>query len=105
MRANAGRESPRLRSGQALRSVRTPGSRSSGLRTTEQSNALRVRLLDDGRIGVGGFFFVGVDFAVVFGVERAMLGVEVAGRHHEDEAVLLALETGGVVAAMGVDHA
>jgi len=32
-------------------------------------------LLHYGGGGVGGFFFVGVDFAVVFGVERAVLGV------------------------------
>ena len=30
---------------------------------------------------VGEFFFVGVDFAVIFGVERAMLCVELPGRH------------------------
>jgi hypothetical protein len=62
-------------------------------------------LLHDGGIGVGGFLFVGVDLAVVFGIEGAMLGVEVAGRHGEDETVFLAFETGGVVAAVGIDHA
>src|SRR5579863_8837129 len=58
-----------------------------------------------GRVRVGGLFFVGVDFAVVFGVEGAMLGVELLGRHGEDVAVIFAFETGGVVSAIGIDHA
>jgi hypothetical protein len=62
-------------------------------------------LLHDGGISVGGLFFVGVDLAVVFGIEGAMLGVEMVGGHSEDEAVFLALESDGVVAAMGIDHA
>jgi hypothetical protein len=60
---------------------------------------------DDWRFGVGGFFFVGVDFAVILSVERPVLGVELLGRHRQDEAVFLALEAGGVVAAVGIDHA
>src|SRR5580658_2898856 len=46
-----------------------------------------------------------MNFAVVFGVEGAVLGVDLFGRHGEDKAVFLALEVGGVVAAVGVDHA
>ena len=34
-----------------------------------------------------------------------MLGVELFWRHGEDEAVVLAFESGGVVAAVGIDHA
>src|SRR5271169_3863223 len=63
------------------------------------------KLLHNRRFGVGGFFFVGVDFAVVFGVEGAVLGVELFGGHGEDEAVFLALESGSVITAVGVDHA
>jgi len=62
-------------------------------------------LLHDGRTGVGGFFFVGMDFAVIFGVEGAVFGVEMLGRHGEDEAVFLAAEAGAVVATVGIDHA
>src|SRR5579863_7890904 len=56
-------------------------------------------------IRVGGFVFFGVDFAVVFGVEGAVFGVEVLRGHGEDEAVFFAFEAGGVVAAVGIDHA
>ena len=34
-----------------------------------------------------------------------MLGVEVLGSHGEDETVFLAFEAGGVISAVGVDHA
>ena len=51
---------------------------------------------------VGGFFFVGVDFAVVFGVEGAVVGVEVLWGHGEDEAVFFAFEAGSVVATVGI---
>src|SRR5208282_3788059 len=66
---------------------------------------LERRSFYDGRIFIGGFFFVAVDFAVVLCVERAVLGVEVLRRHGQDEAILLAFEAGGIVAAVGVDHA
>src|SRR5260370_32982431 len=49
-------------------------------------------LLHYGGAGVGGFFFVGVDFAVGFGVEGAVGSVEGLGRHGEGEAVFLVLE-------------
>ncbi len=61
--------------------------------------------LHDRRIRTCGFVFFGVDFAVVFGVEGAMLGVEVLGRHGENETVFLAFEAGGVIPAVGIDHA
>src|SRR5258706_8972829 len=63
------------------------------------------RSLYDRGIGVCGFFFVGVDFAIVFGVEGAVLGIELFGGHGENEAVFLAFKAGGVVAAVGIDHA
>src|ERR1700733_12397386 len=59
----------------------------------------------DWGIRVGGFFFVGVDFAVVFGVEGAVCSIDLFGRHGEDEAVLLAFESGSVIAAVRIDHA
>ena len=62
-------------------------------------------LLDHRRICVRGFVFLGVDFAIVFGVEGAVLRVLVLGRHRENEAVVLAFEVGGVIAAVGIDHA
>src|SRR5258705_13388384 len=62
-------------------------------------------LFDDWGFGVGGFFFVGVDFAVVFGVEGAVCGVELFWHHGESKAGFLSLEAYGVVAAVGMDHA
>jgi hypothetical protein len=38
-------------------------------------------LFYDWGLVVGGLFFVGVDFAVVFGIEGAVLGVKMLGRH------------------------
>jgi len=57
------------------------------------------------RVGVGGFVFVGVDFAVVFGVEGAMLSVLMLRRHAKDKAIFLAFEADGIVAAVRIDHA
>src|SRR5258706_10619237 len=57
------------------------------------------------RARIGRLFFVGVDFAIVFGVEGAVLGIELFGGHGENEAVFLAFKAGGVVAAVGIDHA
>src|SRR2546427_3135442 len=62
-------------------------------------------LLDDRRLVVGWLLFVSVDFAIVFGVEGAMLGIELLGSHGEDVAAFLAFEAGGVVSALGIDHA
>jgi hypothetical protein len=53
---------------------------------------------------VSGLFFVGVDLSVVLGVDGAVLGVELFGRHGESEAIFLALEADGVIAAIGIDH-
>ena len=61
--------------------------------------------LDDWRIAVGDFAFVGMNLAVVFSVERAVLGVEIFRCHREREVVFLRPESDGVVAAFGVDHA
>ena len=68
-------------------------------------HALICGLLHHRRIGVSGFFFVAMDFAIIFGIEGAMLRVEVLGGHDENEAVFLAFESGGVVSALRVDHA
>src|SRR5260370_15186941 len=61
-------------------------------------------LLHHWRFAVGGLFFVGVDLSVVLGVEGAVLRVELFGRHGESEAIFLALEADGVIAAIGIDH-
>lgn len=60
--------------------------------------------LHDWRVRVGGFGFVGVDLAIVFGVERAVLGIETLGSHGEDKVVFLALEACCVVPAIGIHH-
>ena len=46
-----------------------------------------------------------MDLSVVLGVEGAVLRVELFGRHGESEAIFLALEADGVIAAIGIDHA
>ena len=68
-------------------------------------HALICGLLHHRRIGVSGFFFVAMDFAIIFGIERAMLGIEVLRAHGEDETVFHAFESGGVISALRVDHA
>jgi hypothetical protein len=68
-------------------------------------HALVRGLLHHRRIGVGGFLFVAMDFAIIFGIEGAMLGIEVLRAQGEDEAVVPAYESGGVISALRVDHA
>jgi len=51
------------------------------------------------------FFFVGLDFAVIFGVEGAMLGVKLLGHHDENVADFFSPGINGVVAAIRIDHA
>ena len=89
MLGNACQGSPRLRSGQALRLPVVLGAfaRRTILAQDDKTSMSPLRmtrfkiLLNNRRICVGWFFFVGVDFAVVFGVERSMLGIEMVGRH------------------------
>ncbi|SPE34304.1 hypothetical protein SBA2_890006 [Acidobacteriia bacterium SbA2] len=61
-------------------------------------------LLQGRRIFIGGLGLVGVDLAVVFGVKRTVLGVQILRGHGEDVAVLRAFEACRVVSAVGVDH-
>src|ERR1700683_187344 len=82
-----------------IREVRAP------LRMTERRRAPRVGSFNDWGFCVGGVFFVGVNFAVVFGVEGAGLGVGLLRRYGPEEAVFLSFEAGGVIAAVQVDHA
>ena len=48
---------------------------------------------------------VAVNLAVIFGIEGAVLGVEVLRSHGQDEAIFLSLKARGVIAAVRVDHA